>query len=83
MLKYFDPHSKGGSLVFTGVNAVLAKSLDEIKNQYYLDHEGNITQDMHWECVKKNLDAFLLNSLALDAEAELKPMNKDSKESLL
>ena len=39
-LKYFDPHSKGGSLVFAGVNAVSSKSLEELKQQYYLEHEG-------------------------------------------
>ena len=38
---------------------------------------------MQWECVKKNLDALLSEISALDAEAELKAMSKDSKESLL
>ena len=40
-------------------------------------------QDMHWDCIKKNLDALLPAISALDAEAELKAMSKDSKESLL
>lgn len=83
LLKYFDPRSKGGSLVFARVNAILSKSLDEWKQQYYLDHDGPITQDMRWDCVKRNLDALFPTIFALDAEAKLKGMSKDSKESLL
>ena len=83
LLKYFDPRTKGGSMVFAGVNAILSKSLEELKQQYYPTHEGPITQDMRWNCVKKNLDVLLPAVSALDAEAELKGMSKDSKESLL
>ena len=56
LLKYFDPRSKVGSLVFSSVNVVLVKSLNELEQQYYPYHEGSITQDMRWECVRKNLD---------------------------
>lgn len=38
LLKYFNPHSKGGSLVFVGVNMVLSKTNVELKDQYFLDH---------------------------------------------
>ena len=38
---------------------------------------------MRWNCIKKNLDVLLPVVSALDAEAELKGMSKDSKESLL
>ena len=62
---------------------MLAKSLDELKLQYYPGHEGNLMQDMHWECAKKNPDALLPIVSVLDVEVELKAMSKDSKESLL
>ena len=70
-------------MVFAGVNAILSKSLEELKQQYYPAHKGLITHDMHWNCIKKNLDVLLPVVSALDAEAELKGMSKDSKESLL
>ena len=40
-------------------------------------------RDMRWACIRKNLDALLPAISALDAEAELKAMVKDPKESLL
>ena len=40
-------------------------------------------QNMHWDYIKKNLDALLPAASALDAEAKLKAMSKNSKESLL
>ena len=83
LLKYFDPRSKGGSLVFAGVNAVLSKTNEALQAQYFPDHTGTFTADMRWSCVKKNLDALLPAVSALDAEAELKAMSKDPKESLL
>ena len=70
-------------MVFAGVNAVLSKTNDEPKDQYYPQHLGEFTHDMRWACVKKNLDALLLAIFALNAEAELKAMSKDAKESLL
>ena len=70
-------------MVFSGLNAVLSKSLEELKQQYYLEHKGQITQDMRWNCVKENLDALLPAISPLDGEAELKGMSKDSRESLL
>ena len=53
-------------MVFAGVNAILSKSLEELKQQYYPVHEGQIMQDMHWNCVKKNLDVLLLAVSALE-----------------
>lgn len=83
LLKYFDPRTKGGSMVFAGVNAIMDKTDDQLKEQFFPDLEGNLSNRMRWECVKKNLDALLPGASALDAEAELKTMSKDSKESLL
>ena len=31
LLKYFDPRTKGGSLVFAGVNAILSKTEDQLR----------------------------------------------------
>ena len=77
------PRSKGGSLVFAGVNVVLSQSLEDLKQKYYPGHEGQMTQYIRWNCVKDNLDALLPVVFAMDAEAELKGMGKDPKESLL
>ena len=38
---------------------------------------------MHCQCVKRSLDALLPAISALNAEAELKSVKKDPKESLL
>lgn len=46
LLKYFDPRSKVGSLVFVGVNAILSKTNEELEDQYFLDHAGQFMQDM-------------------------------------
>ena len=83
LLKYFDPRTKGGSLVFAGVKAILNKTNEALHQQYFLGHEGDFTREMRWECVKCNLDALLPVISALDVEAELKSMVKDPKESLL
>ena len=83
LLKYFDPRTKGGSLVFAGVNAILSKTDDALRQQFFPGRKGDFTREMHWECVKRNLDALLPAISALDAEAELKSMKKDPKESLL
>ena len=83
LLKYVDRRSKGGSFMFAAANAILSKSLDDLKQKYYPDHEGQITQDMRWDCIKQNLDVLLPAILALDVEAELKAISRDFKESLL
>ena len=51
--------------------------------KYYPGHEGQMMQDMRWNCVKKNLDALLPAVSAMDSKAELKGMGKDPKEPLL
>lgn len=83
VLNYFDACSKGGGLVYTRVKFVLNKSGDDQKNKYFLDLEGPFTCDLHWDCVKKNLDALLPTIWALDSKAELKAMTKETEESLL
>ena len=83
LLKYFDPCTKGGSLIFTSVNAILSKTDDALCQQFFPGREGDVTREMRWECVKRNLDALLPAIFALDAEAELKSMKKDPKGSLL
>ena len=83
LLKYFDPRTKGGSLVFAGVNAILSKTDDALRQQFFPGRDGDFTRKMRWESVKRNLDALLPAISALDAEAELKSMKKDPKESLL
>ena len=69
--------------MFAGVNAVMVKFLEDLKQKYYLGHEGETTLDMHWDYLKKNLDALLSATSSLDAEVELKATGKDSEESLL
>ena len=35
-----NPCTKGGSIVFVGVNPVLSKTNEELKDQYYPNHSG-------------------------------------------
>ena len=35
LLKYFDPRTEGGSLVFAGINAVLSKTDDALCQQFF------------------------------------------------
>ena len=72
LLKYFDPRKKGGSLVFASVNAILSKTDDALRQQFFPRREGDFTREMRWECVKPNLDVLLPSISALDVEAELK-----------
>ena len=60
------------------MNAVLSKTNEDLKNQYFPDDTELFTQDMHWSCIKKNLDALLPAISALGMEAELKSMSKDA-----
>lgn len=83
LLKYFHPRSKGSSLVYLGVGAVMSKSDDELKAQYFPDLETSFNRDHRWESVERNLDALFPSVAALDVEAELKGMSKEQKESLL
>ena len=61
----------------------MLKSLEELRLQYYPDHDEPVSQDMRWDYVKRKLDALLPAVSTMDVEAELKGMSKDSKESLL
>ena len=83
LLKYCDPHSKGDNMIFIGVDAVLRKTNDKLKNQYYSNHTSQFTQDMHSNCIEKNLNLLLPMISISDGEAELKAMSKDCKESSL
>ena len=83
LLKYFDPRTNGGSLVFAGVNAILSKTDNALRQRFFPRREGDFTREMHWECVKRNLDVLLPAISTLNAEAELKSMKKNPKESLL
>ena len=74
---------KGESLIYAVVTAILAKTDEVLKKKYFLSQEGPLMQDMCWDCIEKNLDALLFVVSALDTEAELQSMVKDSKESLL
>ena len=83
LLKYFDPRTKGGKLVYAGVGATMAASVADLKERYFPTLTGDFTDEHRWDCIKKNLDSLLPAVSALDAEAELKRMTKDAKESLL
>ena len=83
LLKYFDPRTRGGGVVYAGVVGTMQMSNEALKNEYFPELEGNFTDDHKWRCLKKNLDHLLPAVSALDAEAELSSLKKDSKESLL
>ena len=82
-IEVFRPVHKRRQYGLCRVNAILSKTNDELKDQYYPNHSGQFMHDMQWECGKKNFDALLLAISTLDAKAELKTMSKDSKVSLL
>ena len=74
LLKYFDPRTKGGKLVYAGVGATMAASVADLKERYFPTLTGDFTDEHRWDCIKKNLDSLLPAVSALDAEAELKRM---------
>ena len=70
-------------MVYAGVAGTMQMSREALKKEYFPELEGNFTDDHKWRCLKKNLDNLLPAVSALDAEAELSSLKKDSKESLL
>ena len=70
-------------MVFLGAHVLLSKTNDELQNLNYIDHVGQFACVIHWNYVKKNLNALFTMMFPLHGEVEIKLMSKDCKESLL
>ena len=46
LLKYFNLHTKKGSMAFAGANSVLRKINDALKDLHYTNHTGHFTHYM-------------------------------------
>ena len=51
LLKYFDPCTKGGKLVYAGVGATMAASNADLQARYFPTMKDAFTDQHRWDCV--------------------------------